>query len=99
VAIPIARTAHSMEAVLALAAIATWHMYHTIVKERNRSIFNGLMSEHDMKENHPLEYERIMAAYDYIETLRGRPPKGLGTATLNPVKASSRVDESGTATD
>lgn len=70
-AIPIARLAHSMEAVLALLSIAMWHMYHTTFKEHNRSIFSGLMSEHDMRENHPLEYERIMAAHNFIQELSG----------------------------
>jgi formate dehydrogenase subunit gamma len=73
VAIPIARTAHSMEAILAMAAIATWHVYHTLVKERNTSIFNGLMSEHDMRENHPAEYARIMDACDYVKMLDQKP--------------------------
>jgi formate dehydrogenase gamma subunit len=91
-AIPIARLAHGMEAVLALLAIALWHMYHTVFKERNRSIFTGLMSEHQMKEEHPLEYERIMAAYEYIEGLKGRPTKGsTGTRT------APATDEPGTA--
>ena len=96
-AIPIARLAHSMEAVLALMSIALWHMYHTVFKERNRSIFNGLMSEHDMKENHPLEYERIMAAYEYVETLKGRPPKQAAVAPINPVTTNPATDEPGTA--
>jgi cytochrome b subunit of formate dehydrogenase len=69
-AIPIARVAHSLEAVLAVAAIAMWHMYHSVIKERNQSIFNGLMSEHEMQENHPLEYQRIMAAYEYVQKVK-----------------------------
>ena len=72
-AIPIARTAHSMEAILAMAAVATWHVYHTLVKERNTSIFNGLMSEHDMRENHPAEYARIMEACEYVNTREQEP--------------------------
>jgi formate dehydrogenase gamma subunit len=96
-AIPIARLAHSMEAILALLSIAIWHMYHTIVKEKNRSIFNGLMSEHDMKENHPLEYERIIAAYEYVQSLRGRPPKQAAAAPANPMTTNPATDEPGTA--
>lgn len=69
-AIPVARVAHSLEAVLAVAAIAMWHMYHSVIKEHNTSIFTGLMDEHEMKENHPLEYERIMAAYDYVQKVK-----------------------------
>ncbi len=69
-AIPIARVAHSLEAVLAVAAIAMWHMYHSVVKEKNQSIFSGFMSEHEMHENHPLEYQRILAAYDHIQKVK-----------------------------
>lgn len=69
-AIPIARVAHSLEAVLAVAAIATWHMYHSVFKEHNTSIFSGLMDEHEMMENHTLEYERIMAAYNYVQQVK-----------------------------
>jgi hypothetical protein len=69
-AIPIARVAHSLEAVLAVAAIAMWHMYHSVIKERNTSIFNGLMSEHEMLENHPLEHQRILAAYEYVQKVK-----------------------------
>jgi hypothetical protein len=78
-AIPIARLAHSMEAVLALLSIAIWHIYHTALKEKNRSIFTGLMSENDMRENHPLEYERIIAAYDYVQQLSGKPAAPVGS--------------------
>jgi cytochrome b subunit of formate dehydrogenase len=98
-AIPIARLAHGMEAVLALLAIALWHMYHTVFKERNRSIFTGLMSEHDMKENHPLEYERIMAAYEYVEAFKRRPAKTSPIAPAAPARTSPTTDESGTADD
>lgn len=66
-AIPIARALHGWEAVLATLAILTWHMYHTVIKEQNKSIFTGLMSEADMKHEHPLEYRRIMAAYEFIQ--------------------------------
>lgn len=69
-AIPIARVTHSLEALLAVAAIAMWHMYHSVIKEHNTSIFSGLMDEHEMKENHTLEYERILAAYEYIQKVK-----------------------------
>jgi cytochrome b subunit of formate dehydrogenase len=69
-AIPVARVAHSLEAVLAVAAIIMWHMYHSVIKEHNVSIFSGLMDEHEMQENHVLEYERILAAYDYVQKVK-----------------------------
>jgi cytochrome b subunit of formate dehydrogenase len=67
VAIPIARTIHAWEAILAVLSILTWHMYHTLVKENNQSIFTGMMTEEEMQENHAVEYHRIVAAYDFIK--------------------------------
>ncbi|MBI5934803.1 MAG: cytochrome b/b6 domain-containing protein [Chloroflexi bacterium] len=66
VSIPIARTIHAWEALLAVLAILTWHIYHTVIKERNQSIFTGVMSEEEMQELHPLEYRRILAAVEFI---------------------------------
>jgi formate dehydrogenase gamma subunit len=65
--IPVSRAVHSWEAVLAVLSILTWHIYHTVIKERNRSIFTGVMSEEEMEELHPLEYQRILAAQDYLQ--------------------------------
>lgn len=67
VIIPISLTIHRWEAILAALAILTWHMYHTNIKEVNRSIFTGTMSEEEMQHGHLLEYKRIMAAYDFIQ--------------------------------
>jgi hypothetical protein len=39
-------------------------MYHTNIKEKNRSIFNGTMTEEEMQHAHPLEYRRILAAHE-----------------------------------
>lgn len=70
-AIPIALALHTWEAVLATLAILTWHMYHVLIKERNLSIFNGKMSEEQMRHEHPLEYRRIIAAHDYLQKING----------------------------
>ncbi|NOZ73247.1 MAG: hypothetical protein GXP38_15305 [Chloroflexi bacterium] len=66
-AIPISRALHGWEAILATLAILTWHMYHTQIKVRNRSMFTGYMTEEEMIHEHPLEYERIIAAYEYVQ--------------------------------
>ena len=66
-AIPVARTLHRWEAILAVLSILIWHMYHTQIKTRNTSIFTGFMSEEEMIHEHPLEYERIMAAYEFLQ--------------------------------
>ena len=67
--IPVARAVHGWEAVLATLAIIVWHTYHTVIKEKNRSIFTGIMTEKEMEETHPLEYRRILAAHDYLQKL------------------------------
>jgi cytochrome b subunit of formate dehydrogenase len=67
IAIPIARTVHAWEAILAVLSILTWHIYHTVVKENNQSIFTGVMTEEEMRETHELEYHRILAAAEFVE--------------------------------
>lgn len=69
-AIPVARALHRWEAILAVLSILIWHMYHTQIKTRNTSIFTGFMSEEEMIHEHPLEYERIMAAYEFLQRVR-----------------------------
>ncbi len=64
---PVAQALHRWEAVLAALAILTWHMYHGCIKDKNRSIFTGLMSEAEMQHMHSLEYQRILAAHDYLQ--------------------------------
>jgi cytochrome b subunit of formate dehydrogenase len=66
---PIAQALHRWEAILAALAILTWHMYHGCIKDRNRSIFTGQMSEEEMKHMHPLEYRRILAADEYVKKM------------------------------
>jgi formate dehydrogenase gamma subunit len=58
------RVAHSYEALLAFLAIALWHLYNTHFSAEafplNTSIFTGRISAEKMREEHPLEYERLM---------------------------------------
>ena len=68
--VPIAQAIHSWEAILATLAILTWHMYHTNIKEKNRSIFTGTMTEKEMQHAHPLEYQRLFAAHEYLQKNR-----------------------------
>jgi formate dehydrogenase gamma subunit len=67
--VPVSRSIHGWEAVLATLSILIWHLYHTVIKERNKSIFTGYMSEAEMRESHPLEYRRILAAHAFLQTL------------------------------
>ena len=64
---PVAQALHRWEAILAALAILTWHMYNGCIKDRNRSIFTGLMSEAEMQHMHPLEYQRILAADEFLK--------------------------------
>ena len=57
--IPVARTAHGLEAVLAVLSILTWHMYHVHIKRFNRSMFTGYMGREEMEEEHGQELEHI----------------------------------------
>jgi formate dehydrogenase subunit gamma len=68
-----ARAIHSQIALPALGMYLIWHLYHTRVKASNASIFSGWMTEEAMQEFHPLEYRRIMAAYEDFKNL-DQPP-------------------------
>lgn len=69
---PVAQALHRWEAILAALAILTWHMYHGCIKDGNRSIFTGTMSEAEMQHMHPLEYQRILAAHEYLIRLAAK---------------------------
>ncbi|MDX5299555.1 MAG: hypothetical protein LPK85_11475, partial [Gammaproteobacteria bacterium] len=55
--VPAAKAVHGGEALLAVLAIIVWHMYHVHVRQFNKSMFTGYMSEEEMREEHPLELE------------------------------------------
>jgi cytochrome b subunit of formate dehydrogenase len=59
----IARTVHYYEAWLAFLAIVVWHFYFVIfnpdVYPVNLAFWKGTISEEEMADEHPLEYERI----------------------------------------
>lgn len=60
-----AKAAHGLEALLAVAAIVSWHMYHAHFAQGifplDKTIFTGEISIERMKEEHPLEYEAWLA--------------------------------------
>lgn len=53
--IPAAKAAHGNEALLAVLAIILWHFYHVHIRNFNKSIFTGYLSEEEMLEEHPKE--------------------------------------------
>jgi formate dehydrogenase gamma subunit len=67
-AIPVAVVAHSNEGLLAFLTIITWHIFNACLTPEvfpvDTSIFTGRISEERMKHEHPLEYERLIAAED-----------------------------------
>jgi formate dehydrogenase gamma subunit len=59
--IPAALVAHGGEAVLAVLAVIVWHGYGVHLRHFNRSMFTGVMTEEEMRHEHPLELEEIEA--------------------------------------
>jgi cytochrome b subunit of formate dehydrogenase len=57
--IPAARFAHGAEALLAVFSIVIWHLYNTVIKTRNPSIFTGRIPRSLMEEEHAEELEAI----------------------------------------
>lgn len=61
-----AKAAHGLEALLAVAAIVSWHMYHAHFAQGifpvDTTMFTGKISLERMQEEHPLEYEAWLAA-------------------------------------
>ncbi len=62
-AIPMAYIAHSDEAILAISAIVVWHFYNVHYNPDKFPMswvwLTGRISEHDIRHEHPLEYERL----------------------------------------
>jgi formate dehydrogenase subunit gamma len=73
--IPVARAVHGGQALVAVIFIVIVHLYLTVVRTRNGSIFTGQMSESQMRRDHPLEYEALVAALSPTagETLEDDP--------------------------
>jgi cytochrome b subunit of formate dehydrogenase/cytochrome c5 len=59
--IPAAKAAHGGEALLAVLAIIIWHFYGVHIKNFNKSMWTGEMSEDEMLHEHPLELADIKA--------------------------------------
>ncbi|HEY4688910.1 MAG TPA: cytochrome b/b6 domain-containing protein [Anaerolineae bacterium] len=74
--VPAAKTAHGNEALLAVLAIIIWHLYHVLVRTRNKSMFTGYLTEEQMLDEHPIELADVKA--------------GTATRSVDPKVAASR---------
>ncbi len=68
--LPIVRSLHGLIGLLAVVTLLPWHIYNTVVKEWNTSIFTGLIQEKTIRHNHPLEYRQIMAAFEAYQSFK-----------------------------
>ncbi len=82
--IPVAKTAHGYEAMLALSVILIWHMYGAHLSPDifpfDKTIFTGKISRERMEKEHPLEYERLVSSNRDLATassklLGDEPPR------------------------
>jgi cytochrome b subunit of formate dehydrogenase len=73
---------HGYEAVLALLAILTWHMYNVHLNPEDFPMskvwLNGRMTGREMRLRHPLEYRRVHE--ERLEQKRKEPPAGRTSA-------------------
>lgn len=69
--VEVAWIAHSGEALLAVLAIAIWHMWNVHLNPKkfpmNKVWLTGKMTEDEMKKEHPMEYEEIVKKEKKIE--------------------------------
>jgi cytochrome b subunit of formate dehydrogenase len=103
--IPAARAAHGGEGLLAFLAILIWHMYSAHLAPEvfpiDTCIFTGRISEERMRHEHPLEYERIVAAEQAQLEAEAEPepePDANGErvpTTSAPQEAASRQGQGG----
>jgi len=78
----VSRTVHLYEAVLATLAVVAWHFYFVIfnpdIYPMNLSWLTGWLSEKEMREDHPLELERLEAERAQAEGKAGPPADDTG---------------------
>jgi formate dehydrogenase gamma subunit len=78
---PILRALHNGFGVFSLAAFLPWHVYLTLVRERNFSIFTGEMHDGVLRRNHAIEYSELVSALEAYRTLKAQPTPKEDTPT------------------
>jgi formate dehydrogenase subunit gamma len=87
--IPAARTIHNWSGLFAVGWLLTWHLYQALSGERNTSIFGGRLSEKVMRQRHPLEYERLITAYEETQSMRSSRLDITGTTDTTSTTATT----------
>jgi cytochrome b subunit of formate dehydrogenase len=64
--IPAAKRAHGSEALLMLMVGVGWHVWHVVIRQRNWSIFTGVLTEPQQIRHHGIEWDAIMAGRDRL---------------------------------
>lgn len=82
--IPVAKTAHSNEGLLAFLVVITWHVFNAHFSPEafpfDKSIFTGRVTVEKMKHEHPLEWDRLQAR----KGKKGAAPSGPKPETPEP---------------
>jgi formate dehydrogenase subunit gamma len=88
--IPVAKVAHSQEGLLAFLVVLIWHLYNVHLAPEvfpfNTSIFTGRISRDHLRQDHPLEYERLFP---------GEPPPGAPGKEPQPEERPDRLKAAG----
>ncbi len=90
--VDVALTIHFYEAVLATLAILVWHFYHVLfdpdVYPMNWAWLDGRVSDRWYRHEHPLDYQRLMAARAAEERLAPSLVAGEETPSSSPQEAT-----------
>ncbi len=95
--VPVANALHRWEAILAVLVFFTWHLYHTVLKKMNKSMFTGKMTMEEMEKDHPLELAYLERAAAVVNSRKWpvqiEVPVALTIALLEPAREESAGSE------
>lgn len=94
--IPIAKVAHSYEAMLAFLVILTWHLFNAHLAPGifpfDRTIFDGWISLDRMRHEHPLELDRLLPSAPGEPETKPRQPEPKPQLPVLPVPGAAAGD-------